>query len=81
VSVAVQAHLHLVLPETPYTLWARGELDGYLDLPHERTSLYSIPDQGAGAYLHQETWEFGQTIRLPEPFGIELATGAWEPWA
>jgi Uma2 family endonuclease len=215
----VQAHLNLVLPETPYTLWARGELDGYLDLPHERTrveiiggeivvspapafghggivqslsdrfaearfaapdfswrcvqatgldlvgiqdgyipdlmildaetfemaqranvlylvpdrielvvevtspsnadndrrpqpkrakttkwsgyaraeipyyllidrdpkaaraTLYSIPDQGAGAYLHQETWQFGQTIRLPEPFGLEIATAAWGPWA
>ena len=218
-SVAVEAHLNLVLPETPYALWARGELDGYLDLPHERTrveiigreivvspapafghggivqalsdgfaearvgapdfswrcvqatgldlvgiqdgyipdlmvldaetfaaaqranvlylvpdqvelvvevtspsnadndrrpqpkrakstkwsgyaqaeipyyllidrdpkcaraTLYSIPDQGTKAYLHEDTWEFGATIRLPEPFGIELTTDAWEPWA
>jgi hypothetical protein len=38
------------------------------------------PDQGTGTYLHEETWKFGETIVLPEPFGFKIATGEWEPW-
>ncbi|WP_158566824.1 Uma2 family endonuclease [Actinomadura craniellae] len=217
-SIAVEAHLNLVLPDTPYALWARGELDGHLDLPHERTrveiiggeivvspapafghggivqdvvervtearltdpafpwrcvqgagldvvsvhdgyvpdlmlldaevfaaarrddvlylvpdqvelvlevtspsnagndrpgrdgrkrtkwagyaraeipyyllvdrdpavarvTLYSIPDPGAGAYLHRDVWDFGETVRLPDPFGLDVPTAGWRPWA
>jgi hypothetical protein len=46
-----------------------------------RATLYSIPDQGTKAYLHEATWEFGAPIRLPEPFGIEFTTDVWEPRA
>ncbi|WP_285696223.1 Uma2 family endonuclease [Actinomadura sp. NBRC 104412] len=45
-----------------------------------KTTLYSIPDRGAGAYLHKESWEFGETLHLPEPFDIEIETTEWEPW-
>lgn len=45
-----------------------------------RTVLYSIPDRVTGAYLHQESWEFGETIELPEPFNFEIQTDLWEPW-
>lgn len=45
-----------------------------------RTTLYSIPNQGTGAYLHQESWEFGETIHLPDPFGAEIDTTHWKPW-
>ncbi|NVI92139.1 Uma2 family endonuclease [Actinomadura sp. BRA 177] len=45
-----------------------------------KTTLYSIPDQSTGAYLHRESWEFGETIQLPEPFNIEIETCRWRPW-
>jgi hypothetical protein len=25
-------------------------------------------------------WKFGETISLPEPFGIKIPTGEWLPW-
>jgi hypothetical protein len=46
-----------------------------------RTTLYTEPDVHAGTHEASSTWEFGKTIKLPEPFGIEIATGEWEPWA
>lgn len=42
--------------------------------------LYSNPDPGSGAYLHFESWRFGETIRLPDPFGFAIATDGWDPW-
>lgn len=44
------------------------------------TTLYSIPDLGSCAYLHRESWDFGTTIYLPEPFNIEISTSGWMPW-
>jgi Uma2 family endonuclease len=43
-------------------------------------TLYSIPDRGASAYLHEESWRFGEVIHLPEPFDIQINTDLWEPW-
>ncbi|WP_067794242.1 Uma2 family endonuclease [Actinomadura formosensis] len=45
-----------------------------------KTTLYSIPDRSTGAYLHGESWEFGETIQLPEPFNVEIETSRWRPW-
>lgn len=42
--------------------------------------LYSIPDQSLAAYLHEESWAFGETIHLPDPFDIEIDTSEWKPW-
>jgi Uma2 family endonuclease len=44
------------------------------------TTLYSIPDQSTAAYLHAESWEFGETVHLPEPFDIEINTSLWWRW-
>jgi hypothetical protein len=46
-----------------------------------QSTLYSIPSQSAAAYLHEESWGFGETIRLPDPFGVEIATTDWRPWS
>lgn len=43
--------------------------------------LYSSPDQSSGGYAHIHSWEFGEVIRLPEPFGFEISTDDWEPWS
>jgi Uma2 family endonuclease len=45
-----------------------------------RATLYSIPDSATRAYLHQESWSFGETITLPEPFDIEISTEIWRTW-
>ncbi|MBO2450314.1 Uma2 family endonuclease [Actinomadura barringtoniae] len=45
-----------------------------------RSTLYSIPEQGSAAYLHEESWAFGETVCLPDPFGIEIDTSKWRPW-
>ncbi|MGP4026962.1 Uma2 family endonuclease [Actinomadura sp. 3N407] len=64
--------------------YARSEVPYYLLVDRSpkmaKTTLYSIPDQGTGAYLHQESWDFGETIHLPEPFNIEVDTTHWKPW-
>lgn len=66
---------------TKWSGYARVEIPYYLlidwDPKAARATLYSILDQGMSAYLHQETWEFGQTIWLLEPFGIEIGTNPW----
>ncbi|MCO5968569.1 Uma2 family endonuclease [Actinoallomurus soli] len=45
-----------------------------------RTTLYARPDVHAGTYEVLTTWKFGETIHLPEPFGLDVPTGEWEPW-
>ncbi|WP_171064584.1 Uma2 family endonuclease [Actinomadura soli] len=45
-----------------------------------RSILYSIPDQTLGAYLHQESWTFGEPIHLPDPFDIDIDTTEWRSW-
>lgn len=69
---------------TKWNWYAHAEIPYYLLVDRSpkagRTTLYSIPDQGAAAYLHQESWDFGETVRLPEPFGLDIATGLWKPW-
>ncbi|GAB3985293.1 Uma2 family endonuclease [Actinoallomurus acanthiterrae] len=45
-----------------------------------RTTLYARPDVHAGTYETLTTWKFGETIHLPEPFGLDIPTDDWEPW-
>jgi Uma2 family endonuclease len=65
--------------------YAKAEIPYYLLIDRDpqvaRAVLYSIPDAGAGAYLHQESWAFGEAIRLPEQFGIDIPTADWLTWA
>lgn len=42
--------------------------------------LFSRPDQATGEYEHLHAWDFGETVRLPEPFSVEIDTTNWEPW-
>ncbi|QFG25096.1 Uma2 family endonuclease [Actinomadura sp. WMMB 499] len=67
-----------------WTGYARTEIPYYLVVDRSpkmaRTTLYSIPDQATAAYLHEESWEFGETIHLPDPFGIDIDTTHWKPW-
>ncbi|GII78138.1 hypothetical protein Sru01_31200 [Sphaerisporangium rufum] len=41
-SVAAVAHRHYLLPDTPYAMWVRDELAGFLDLPKDGTRVEVI---------------------------------------
>jgi Uma2 family endonuclease len=70
--------------QTKWQVYSRAEIPYYLLIDRDpkvaRTTLYSIPDAAAGAYLHEESWEFGEPIELPDPFGFQIPTAEWEPW-
>ncbi|WP_345356704.1 hypothetical protein [Actinoallomurus liliacearum] len=42
--------------------------------------FFSNPDRSSGTYQHLRSWEFGETISLPDPFGFTVKTDKWEPW-
>jgi Uma2 family endonuclease len=44
------------------------------------STLYTEPHVGTGRYESSATWKFGETIKLPEPFGIEIPTDDWQHW-
>lgn len=71
-------------PDTKWTGYARVRIPYYLLVDRAPKAahavLYSDPDHGSGTYLNSVTWEFGETIKLPEPFGFEIDTAGWLPW-
>jgi Uma2 family endonuclease len=44
------------------------------------TTLYTMPDTEQGGYRKSVSWKFGETIELPEPFGVSIRTDDWTPW-
>lgn len=70
---------------TKWTGYAQAGIPNYLlidrDPRRAKAILYFDPDSESGTYERLRTWEFGESIRLPEPFGVEINTGEWEPWA
>ncbi|GAB2812828.1 hypothetical protein GCM10022221_08110 [Actinocorallia aurea] len=64
--------------------YARAEVPYYLVVDRDpnvaRTMLYSVPDSSTGAYLEEESWDFGKPVTLPEHFGVTLPTDEWLPW-
>jgi Uma2 family endonuclease len=79
-----RAPTHKRAKSTKWNGYARAEIPYYLLVDRDpkvaRTTLFSIPDQSTGAYLHHESWAFGETVRLPEPFGLGVPTDGWQPW-
>lgn len=43
-------------------------------------TLFTEPDLPDGAFRSARRWLFGQTIVLPEPFGVEIPTDTWRAW-
>ncbi|WP_051836255.1 Uma2 family endonuclease [Streptomyces sp. NRRL WC-3742] len=43
-------------------------------------TLLGEPNKSAGTYEVLGEWLFGETVRLPEPFGVEISTDSWKPW-
>ncbi|MEU5991005.1 Uma2 family endonuclease [Spirillospora sp. NPDC047418] len=89
VRTLVPDQVELVVEVTSYgnAKWngyAGAEIPYYLLVDRSpkvaRSTLYSIPDHALGAYLHHESWAFGETIHLPDPFDIEIGTTEWKSW-
>ncbi|MFI9271699.1 Uma2 family endonuclease [Kitasatospora sp. NPDC052896] len=70
---------------TKWSGYARAGISHYLlvdrDPKRPGVTLYSAPDRFAGRYDEQTTWKFGDVVRLPEPFGVEIPTELWRPWS
>ena len=64
--------------------YARVGIPFYLlvdrDPKEATTTLYSQPDTRSGDYLDAVSWAFGEPVKLPEPFSLEIPTDEWEPW-
>lgn len=57
--------------------YARGPVPLYLLVDREESSVTLFSDPQGDDYRQHCTVPFGKAIRLPEPFGIELQTGAF----
>lgn len=64
--------------------YARVGIPFYLlvdrDPKEARTTLFSRPHTMVGEYQEAVSWAFGEAVKLPEPFGLEIPTDEWEPW-
>ena len=69
---------------TKWNGYAQAGIPYYLlidrDPRRAQAILYSLPDENAGTYDHLRSWEFGETIRLPAPFEVEIPTNDWDSW-
>ncbi|MDL4818152.1 Uma2 family endonuclease [Actinomadura opuntiae] len=69
---------------TKWNGYARVGIPYYLLVDREPgkalTTLFSSPDTASGEYRESVSWEFGEPIKLPDPFGLEISTDEWEPW-
>jgi hypothetical protein len=43
-------------------------------------TLFSNPNRPRGIFRTEKRWRFGETVVLPEPFGVEIPTEGWQPW-
>lgn len=69
---------------TKWNGYAYEEVEFYLLIdraPNKAlVTLYTEPNPARGLYLAEQQWKFGETIVLPEPFGVEIPTAEWLPW-
>ncbi|MFF7634404.1 Uma2 family endonuclease [Kitasatospora sp. NPDC008050] len=69
---------------TKWNGYARCGVPHYLlidrDPKRPGITLYGNPDRFAGRYEELRSWKFGEPVRLPEPFDVELRTELWRPW-
>ncbi|MFJ9457985.1 Uma2 family endonuclease [Kitasatospora sp. NPDC101447] len=65
--------------------YARAGVPYYLlvdrDPRRPGVTLFGEPNRGDGTHEVLGEWEFGESVRLPEPFGVEIGTDAWKAWS
>ncbi|MEV7773236.1 Uma2 family endonuclease [Kitasatospora sp. NPDC086791] len=70
---------------TKWSGYARVGVPYYLlvdrDPRQPGVTLLGGPDRGEGTYEVLGEWKFGESVRLPEPFDVEITTDAWKPWS
>jgi Uma2 family endonuclease len=64
--------------------YARVGIEYYLIVDRDpkiaTSTLYINPNRESGSYQESMAWKFGETITLPEPFGVSIRTDEWTPW-
>lgn len=69
---------------TKWNGYARVGIPHYLlvdrDPQAARTTLFTEPDTATGEYREAVSRAFGEAVKLPDPFGLEIPTDEWEPW-
>ncbi|WP_052707672.1 Uma2 family endonuclease [Streptomyces rubellomurinus] len=43
-------------------------------------TLFGEPNKVEATYEVLGEWKFGESVRLPTPFDVEIGTDAWKPW-
>lgn len=70
---------------TKWSGYAREGIPHYLLIDRDpkvvKATLYSDPDRGTGRYRACASWPFGEPIRLPDPFSLDIPTANWQPWS
>ncbi|MFJ8434260.1 Uma2 family endonuclease [Kitasatospora sp. NPDC094019] len=70
---------------TKWNGYARGGVPYYLlvdrDPRQPSVMLFGEPNKAEATYELLGEWKFGEAVRLPEPFGVEIDTDAWKPWS
>jgi hypothetical protein len=69
---------------TKWSGYAHAGIPNYLLVDRDpkvcNITLNANPDTRAGTYVALQTWGFGETARLPHPFGFEISTEHWDHW-
>ncbi|MFE6750291.1 Uma2 family endonuclease [Kitasatospora purpeofusca] len=70
---------------TKWSGYARSGVPYYLlvdrDPQQSGVTLFGEPNKAEAAYRTLGEWKFGEAVRLPGPFDVEIDTGAWRPWS
>ncbi|WP_327681706.1 Uma2 family endonuclease [Kitasatospora sp. NBC_00458] len=70
---------------TKWNGYARTGVPYYLlvdrDPRQPGVTLFGEPNKAEATYEVLGEWKFGESVRLPEPFGVEIGTDAWKPWS
>ncbi|MGY0464273.1 Uma2 family endonuclease [Kitasatospora sp. cg17-2] len=70
---------------TKWSGYARNGVPYYLlvdrDPRQSGITLFGEPNRAEAAYRTLGEWKFGEAVRLPGPFDVEIDTGAWKPWS
>ncbi|MFJ9695696.1 Uma2 family endonuclease [Kitasatospora sp. NPDC101183] len=70
---------------TKWSGYARAGVPYYLlvdrDPRRSGVTLFGGPNRGEATYEVLGEWKFGDPVRLPEPFDVEISTEAWKAWS
>ncbi|MFJ9842307.1 Uma2 family endonuclease [Kitasatospora sp. NPDC101155] len=69
---------------TKWSGYARTGIPYYLlvdrDPRQPGVTLFGEPNKAEGTYEVLGEWKFGETVRLPEPFDVEISAEKWKSW-